>query len=311
MNKKLFLKIRTAALAALLAFSIAYVPVPVLNDGAAVATTAEAKTKKFSLSQVPKYNGEASVEVNGNKPYFTAKEKKNTKSFESYHKLDKLGRCGVAYANVCKDTMPTEERGAIGSVKPTGWHTVKYNGIVDGNYLYNRCHLIAYCLTAENANKKNLITGTRYLNIEGMLPYETMVANYVDRTGNHVLYRVTPVFKGNNLLASGVLMEGYSVEDKGKGIKFCVYAYNVQPDIKIDYKTGDSKLISDKRKNTGNNSSDQETKQTYIVNLNTKKFHKPNCRSVSSMSERNKKTYKGKKSSLINNGYSPCKICNP
>lgn len=311
MNKKLFLKIRTAALAALLAFSIAYVPVPVLNDGAAVATTAEAKTKKFSLSQVPKYNGEASVEVNGNKPYFTAKEKKNTKSFESYHKLDKLGRCGVAYANVCKDTMPTEERGAIGSVKPTGWHTVKYNGIVDGNYLYNRCHLIAYCLTAENANKKNLITGTRYLNIEGMLPYETMVANYVDRTGNHVLYRVTPVFKGNNLLASGVLMEGYSVEDKGKGIKFCVYAYNVQPDIKIDYKTGDSKLISDKRKNTGNNSSDQETKQTYIVNLNTKKFHKPNCRSVSSMSERNKKTYKGKRSSLINNGYSPCKICNP
>ena len=311
MNKKLFLKIRTAALAALLAFSIAYVPVPVLNDGAAVATTAEAKTKKFSLSQVPKYNGEASVEVNGNKPYFTAKEKKNTKSFESYHKLDKLGRCGVAYANVCKDTMPTEERGAIGSVKPTGWHTVKYNGIVDGNYLYNRCHLIAYCLTAENANKKNLITGTRYLNIEGMLPYETKVANYVDRTGNHVLYRVTPVFKGDNLLASGVLMEGYSVEDKGKGIKFCVYAYNVQPDIKIDYKTGDSKLISDKRKNTGNNSSDQETKQTYIVNLNTKKFHKPNCRSVSSMSERNKKTYKGKKSSLINNGYSPCKICNP
>ncbi len=311
MNKKLFLKIRTAALAALLAFSIAYVPVPVLNDGAAVATTAEAKTKKFSLSQVPKYNGEASVEVNGNKPYFTAKEKKNTKSFESYHKLDKLGRCGVAYANVCKDTMPTEERGAIGSVKPTGWHTVKYNGIVDGNYLYNRCHLIAYCLTAENANKKNLITGTRYLNIEGMLPYETMVANYVDRTGNHVLYRVTPVFKGDNLLASGVLMEGYSVEDKGKGIKFCVYAYNVQPDVKIDYKTGDSKLISDKIKNTGNNSSDQETKQTYIVNLNTKKFHKPNCRSVSSMSERNKKTYKGKRSSLINNGYSPCKICNP
>lgn len=207
--------------------------------------------------------------------------------------------------------MPTEERGAIGSVKPTGWHTVKYNGIVDGNYLYNRCHLIAYCLTAENANKKNLITGTRYLNIEGMLPYETMVANYVDRTGNHVLYRVTPVFKGDNLLASGVIMEGYSVEDKGKGIKFCVYAYNVQPDIKIDYETGDSKLISDKSKNTGNNSPDQETKQTYIVNLNTKKFHKPNCRSVSSMSERNKKTYKGKRSSLINNGYSPCKICNP
>ena len=141
---------------------------------------------------------------------------------------------GVTYANVCPELMPTEERGEIGSIKPTGWHTVKYNGIVDGNYLYNRCHLIAYCLTAENANKKNLITGTRYLNNEGMLPYEIKVAQYVEDTGNHVLYRVTPIFEGNNLLASGVLMEAYSVEDKGKGISFCIYAYNVQPGITIN-----------------------------------------------------------------------------
>ena len=222
--------------------------------------------------------------------------------------MDKLGRCGVAYANISQETMPTEERGAIGSVKPTGWHTAKYKGVVDGNYLYNRCHLIAYCLTAENANKKNLITGTRYLNIEGMLPYETMVAKYVEKTGNHVLYRVTPVFKGNNLVASGVLMEGYSVEDNGKGINYCVYAYNVQPGVKIDYKTGDSKLSSSK----ANASSDADSeKQTYIVNMNTKKFHKPSCSSVKSMSTKNKKKYTGYRKNLIDNGYNPCKICNP
>ena len=160
----------------------------------------------------------------------------------------------VAYANVCPELMPTEERGEIGSIKPSGWHTVKYNGIVDGNYLYNRCHLIAYCLTAENANKKNLITGTRYLNNEGMLPYEIKVAQYVEDTGNHVLYRVTPVFEGNNLLASGIMMEAYSVEDKGKGISFCVYAYNVQPGITINYKNGDSKLSSGANAGSGSSS---------------------------------------------------------
>jgi len=164
-----------------------------------------------------------------------------SKAFEKYSELDDLGRCGTAYANVCRETMPTEERGNIGMIKPSGWHTVKYDN-VDGKYLYNRCHLIGYQLTAENANEKNLITGTRYLNIEGMLLFENMVADYIDETDNHILYRVTPIFKDDNLLASGVQMEAYSVEDKGKGVSFNVYCYNVQPGITIDYTNGDSKL---------------------------------------------------------------------
>lgn len=307
MKQKRFTQLRTLLFALVIALSAANIPALSPVTDSTVVVTAEAKDK-FSLSNVPKYKDQAFVEIHGNKPYFTKKEKGNTKSFENYHKLDKLGRCGVAYANISQETMPTEERGAIGSVKPTGWHTAKYKGVVDGNYLYNRCHLIAYCLTAENANKKNLITGTRYLNIEGMLPYETMVAKYVEKTGNHVLYRVTPVFKGNNLLASGVLMEGYSVEDNGKGINYCVYAYNVQPGVKIDYKTGDSKLSSSK----ANASSDADSeKQTYIVNTNTKKFHKPSCSSVKSMSTKNKKKYTGYRKNLIDNGYNPCKNCNP
>lgn len=277
--------------------------------------TAQAATKTFSIKDVPKYDGEPSVQINKNKPYFTAREKSNTKAFESYHKLDKLGRCGVAYANICPEIMPTEERGAIGSVKPSGWHTVKYNGVVDGNYLYNRCHLIAYCLAAENANKKNLITGTRYMNNEGMLPYEIKVAQYVEDTGNHVLYRVTPVFEGNNLLASGVLIEAYSVEDKGKGIQFCVYCYNVQPGIKINYKNGDSKLSSGSAAGDGNSSGDDTSstvsKQTYVLNTNTKKFHKPDCRSVKQMSAKNKKEVKDMRDHIISDGYDPCKICNP
>lgn len=276
----------------------------------------QAATKEFSIKDVPKYSGDASVTINHNKPYFTAREKKNTKTFESYHKLDKLGRCGVAYANVCPETMPTEERGAIGSVKPSGWHTVKYNGIVDGNYLYNRCHLIAYCLTAENANKKNLITGTRYMNTEGMLPYETKVAQYVEQSQNHVLYRVTPAFEGDNLVASGVLMEAYSVEDAGKGISFCVYCYNVQPQITIDYKTGDSKLSksgsnSKKDSSTSKDSSSSVKKQDYVLNTNTKKFHKPGCASVKQMSAKNKKKVHDTRKNLIHQGYDPCKNCNP
>lgn len=319
MNKQIIRRLRTSILTILLAFSVVFVPIPAVSNNSGVSestVTAQASTSKkasFSIKDVPEYDGNASVEVNGNKPYFTAKEKEKTYSFESYHKLDKLGRCGVAYANVSKDTMPTEERGAIGQVKPTGWHTVKYTGVVDGNYLYNRCHLIAYCLTAENANKKNLITGTRYLNVEGMLPYEEMTARYIDRTGNHVLYRVTPIFEGKNLLASGVLMEGYSVEDEGKGISFCVFCYNVQPGITIDYATGDSHLSTDKDTNTDKNdeSSKNNGKQTYILNTNTKKFHKPDCRSVKQMSDKNKKEVKKSRDKLIEDGYSPCKNCNP
>lgn len=188
------------------------------------------------------YCGETFVEVNGNVPYFT-EEDITTESFEYYSELDDLGRCGVTCANIGKDLMPTEERGEIGMVKPTGWHTVKYPEVIEDLFLYNRCHLIGYQLSGENANEKNLITGTRYFNTQGMLPFENEVAGYVRKTGNHVLYRVTPIFEGDNLVAEGVLMEAYSVEDKGKGVEFCVFVYNVQPGIEIDYATGESWLL--------------------------------------------------------------------
>jgi len=168
---------------------------------------------------IPEYSGDSFCVINGNVPFFE-EEEKTTSAFEKYGELDDLGRCGVAYANISRELMPTEERGDIGNIKPTGWQQAKYSGIVDSNppYLYNRCHLIAYCLTAENANEKNLITGTRYLNVNGMLPFEEKVAKYLDENDNHVLYRVTPVFTEDNLVADGVLMEAYSVEDNGKGI---------------------------------------------------------------------------------------------
>ncbi len=200
------------------------------------------ETETIALSELPEYSGEPYVEINGNEPNFP-KEEWTEESFEQYAELDGLGRCGTAYASVGTDLMPTEKRGSIGQVKPTGWQTVKYD-IVDGKYLYNRCHLIGYQLSGENANEKNLITGTRYMNVEGMLPFENMVADYVRETGNHVLYRVTPVFEGDNLLADGVQMEAFSVEDEGDGISFHVYVYNVQPGIEIDYATGESSLGS-------------------------------------------------------------------
>lgn len=192
---------------------------------------------------IPEYSGMACVEVNNNIPFFEEGEF-SIEPFEVYSELDALGRCGVAYANISRELMPTEERGAIGSIKPSGWNQAKYEGVIDSKppYLYNRCHLIAYCLTAENANEKNLITGTRYMNVEGMLPFEEKVAKYLDQNDNHVLYRVTPVFDGDNLVASGVLMEAYSVEDSGEGICFCVYCYNVQPGVEINYRNGESSL---------------------------------------------------------------------
>ena len=193
-----------------------------------------------SVEEIPEFSGEPYVPVNGNVPLFV-EEEYTTESYEYYSELDELGRCGVTMACIGIDIMPTEDRGSIGSVKPSGWQSVKYD-IVDGKYLYNRCHLIGFQLAGENANKQNLITGTRYLNIEGMLPFENLVADYVKETENHVLFRVTPVFEGDNLVATGVLMEGYSVEDEGEGICFCVFAYNAQPGIVIDYATGDSHL---------------------------------------------------------------------
>lgn len=193
-----------------------------------------------SLDAIPAYDGKAYVAINNNEPFFTDNDMTTT-AFENYSDLDSLGRCGVAYANICKEIMPTEERGKIGMIKPSGWHTVKYDVIKD-RYLYNRCHLIGYQLAGENANPKNLITGTRYLNVEGMLPFENLVADYVNNTGNHVLYRVTPMFSGGNLVANGVLIEAKSVEDNGGGILFNVYCYNVQPGVGINYENGDSWL---------------------------------------------------------------------
>lgn len=290
-------------------------------------------TSAFSLREIPAYSGTPYTEVNGNQPYFT-EEELTTQSFETYSELDSLGRCGVAYANVGQDLMPTEPRGEIGAVKPTGWHLVKYDN-VDGKYLYNRCHLIAYMLAAENANPQNLITGTRYLNVQGMLPFETKVCDYVKNTGNHVLYRVTPIFDGDNLLADGVLMEAYSVEDAGEGISFCVFAYNVQPGIGIDYATGDnwaegsgtyqSTVASVAEETpvpqpetdtavqiTPESSVSQESRETtYVLNTNTKKFHYPTCSSVDDMKEKNKQIYTGSRDEVINMGYVPCKRCNP
>lgn len=208
---------------------------------ASAAQTETVKNETASLQSVPAYSGKAYIAINNNKPGFKDSDL-TKKSFEKYSQLDSLGRCGTAYANISESIMPKkgEKRGAIGQVKPSGWQTVKYD-FVDGKYLYNRCHLIGWQLAAENANKQNLITGTRYLNIEGMLPFENMVADYVRETGNHVLYRVTPVYEGKNLVASGVQIEGMSVEDKGKAISFNVYCYNVQPGVKINYATGKSK----------------------------------------------------------------------
>lgn len=273
----------------------------------------------FSLSDVEPYSGSAYVAVNGNIPYFTSSELTTT-SFELYSALDSLSRCGTAYACIGQDLMPTEERGSIGSVKPSGWHTVRYNGVVDGNYLYNRCHLIGFQLSGENANERNLITGTRYLNIDGMLPFENMVADYVQETNSHVLYRVTPVFEGDNLLAAGVLMEGYSVEDDGDGICFCIFAYNVQPGVTINYATGDSTLdgavsTSDPSVVHEPSSDIQAGTSTaeahYILNNNTKKFHLPSCSSVDDIKDSNREDYYGSREDLIERAYVPCKRCNP
>lgn len=198
------------------------------------------KENYTNLENIPEYNGEAYVYINDNVPMFTDEEK-TLESFEYYSPLDRMGRCGIAFANVSKDTFPIEERGSIGSIEPSGWHTVKYD-IVSGGYLYNRCHLIGYQLTGENANEENLITCTRYMNATTMLQFENEVASYIEETNNHVLYRVTPYFEGDNLVATGVEIEAYSVEDNGEGISFNVFVYNVEPGIVIDYATGDSRL---------------------------------------------------------------------
>ncbi len=288
--------------------------------------TKKQEQSSIKWNDIPDYQNKAYVILNENQPDFSNGDKKRTDAFETYSNLDSNGRCQTAYANICKELMPDTKREGIGQVKPTGWHTVKYD-CVDGKYLYNRCHLIGYQLAGENANEKNLITGTRYLNTKGMLPFENMVADYVKETNNHVLYRVKPWFKGNDLLARGVEMEAWSVEDKGEGICFHVFVYNVQPGIAIDYATGESSDLGGSSetqtsrqksttkaattKQTQKTEDIQSTSQSYIINENTNRFHRPSCRAVKQMKESNRKQYTGSRDSLLKQGYDACKICQP
>ena len=302
-------------------------------------SSVEAST--FTLDDIPEFSGKPFCPVNENRPYFTPEELGESRAFEDYAPLDALGRCGQAVANIGQELMPTEARGEIGMVKPSGWHTVKYD-CVSGKYLYNRCHLIGWQLSGENANVSNLITGTRYLNVEGMLPFENMVADYVKETGQHVRYRSTPVFQGEEALARGVLLEAQSLEDGGEGISFCVYCYNVQPGVLIDYATGESReegaenpkpepaptpapkpepaptpAPKPEPKPAPVPKPEPEPKQetpvetTYILNANTGKFHYPSCSSVKQMKESNKRFFTGSREELLAQGYVPCKRCNP
>ena len=258
----------------------------------------------FTYSSVAAYSGSPYAEVNGNVPEFEPEEYTYS-SFETYSELDGLGRCGEAYACVGTDLMPTEKRGSISSVIPTGWINVKYE-IVSGGYLYNRCHLIGFQLTGENANPLNLITGTRYLNVDGMLPFEDEVADYVKTTENHVLYRVTPIFEGEELVARGVLMEALSMEDGGAGVCFCVFCYNVQPGVAIDYATGASALT-----NPAGRVYTVAVEMTFVVNVNTKKYHLPTCSYAASMSEKNRMEITASPARMTEIGCSPCARCHP
>lgn len=314
------------------------IPESTANETTSTETTAPITNpepiKTFDYNTVPAFNEKSPYYiVNNNTPYFTPTQYSTT-SYESYGKRDDLNRCSAAIAIIGKDLMPTEERGSIGMVKPSGWQTVKYD-CVDGKYLYNRCHLIGFQLTGENANEDNLITGTRFMNNDGMLPFENMVADYIKETNNHVLYRVTPVFIGKELLARGVLMEAYSIEDTGKGICFNAFCYNAQPQVEIDYTNGDSKLIAStvetqplstqppatQPPETEAASTQPPAPQTptpeipigtdYIGNKNTKKFHYPHCSSVKQMKESNKYYYNGTAEEMEAKGYEACKKCNP
>ena len=271
----------------------------------AFATTEEKKEIEnfiggnFALSDIPEYSGRPDTDINDGVPFFSEKEM-TTDAYEYYNPLDEMGRCTYAMACVGPETMPTEERGDISEVKPTGWHAVRYEEI-DQEFLYNRCHLLGFQLTGEDANSLNLITGTRYMNVEGMLPYENSVAEYVRGTGNHVIYRVTPIFKGEDLLCRGVVMEARSVEDPL--VQFCVFCYNVQPGIEIDYRTGDSHRASE--------AGDENEERAYVLNKNTMKFHYPDCESAGKISKRNRKDVTAAREKLISEGYSPCGICHP
>lgn len=298
------MKVKSAIIALLLSFILflSACDITFTNDLSQINGLFEDVAYAATLDEIPAFDGKQPyVVLNDNQPAF-ADSDMTAESYEYYSQLDELGRCGVVMACVGIDIMPTEERGEIGMIKPTGWHTVKYDN-VDGKYLYNRCHLIGYQLTGENANIQNLITGTRYLNIDGMLPFENLVADYVKETQNHVLYRVTPIFEDDNLLASGVQIEAKSVEDNGEGICFNVYAYNAQPDITIDYLTGDSYY--------GDKSEEDFKNAEYILNTNSKKFHLSECSAVNKIKVENKEVSTKTRDELIAEGYAACKQCNP
>ncbi len=250
---------------------------------------------------IPAYAGEPWAQIGDNTPRFDKSDL--SAAFEAYSPLDELGRCGPAAACIGPELMPTEDREPIGMIRPSGWQLVKYD-FVDGKYLYNRCHLIGFQLTGENANEENLITGTRYMNTNGMLPFENQVAKYIRNTGNHVLYRVTPEFDGDDLLCRGVRMEAYSVEDKGEGVSFHVFAYNVQPGVTIDYATGESRLTEESAPAT-------PAAFTYTLNIRSMKFHDPGCSGAAKIADDNRKTYTGTRDDLLADGYTPCGICQP
>ena len=256
----------------------------------------------FTVDDIPAYTGAPYAVVNDNQPFFDTTAIPTT-SVEYYSPLDELGRCGVTFANVGQDLMPTEKRGDISSVHPTGWINNRYDH-VDGKSLYNRCHLLGFQLTGENANELNLITGTRTMNVAGMLPFENMVADFVKEDGGHVAYRVTPIFDGDDLVAQGVLMEGWSVEDAGETVMFCVFAYNIEPGVEIDYATGDNWLAE-------SGSTAPAGKAKYVLNTGSKKFHNPDCTGVDSIKPENRENFTGSRDDLIAQGYEPCKRCNP
>ena len=281
------------------------------NDSDTESSDSAETEQDFSADPegIPPYSDSPFFALNGNNPEFT-EEEITTKSYEFYSELDSLGRCGYTVACIGKDLMPTEDRESISSVKPSGWVNNAYDSsLVDGRYIYNRCHLIGFQLTGENANKQNLITGTRYMNVDGMLPFENMVADYVKETNNHVMYRVTPIYVGDNLVASGVQMEAFSVEDNGEGICFNVYVYNVQPGITINYATGDNWLTGGKLPETEPPTEAWDGK--YILNVKSKKIHKSTCSGAQDINAENRKDYEGSLDELIADGYDGCGICKP
>ncbi len=274
----------------------------VTSPGQSEAGITVNKAVGLEAEDIPDYSGKPYIVINNNAPDFKQSELK-AKPYEHYAELDRYGRCRESVACIGKELMPKDERETISEVKPTGWHSIRFS-FIDGESLYNRCHLIGFQLTGENANEKNLITGTRYLNIEGMLPFENMTAEYIRETGNHVLYRVTPIYSGTELVARGVQMEAYSVEDVGRGLCFNVFCYNVQPNVKIDYKTGEAEA-------TVKETTTKKIEAAYVINKKSGKIHRPDCSGVKTMSDKNKLFSNESVDELIAEGYTPCGECRP